>query len=191
LSLFGLEAAKSWQQSQDQLTRCNFAYMAVDDFCPPLGDIIQLRPVLGLRSPVHTLCRMLNPAQAPASIDGVFHPAYGPMHQKAAQLLGTPRNVTMKGDGGEAEIRPDSECLLQWVIAGELSEYDWPRVVEKRFVKEAELPAEALYAMWTGEEHHEYGYQALISTMAVTLRLMGDEGDQQVLLDKAQQLWQQ
>lgn len=191
LHMFGLNAAPDWQQSEQDLARCNFTYMSVDDFCPPLGEIIQLRPVLGLRSPVHTLCRMLNPAQAPASIDGVFHPAYGPMHQKTAQLLGTERNVTMKGDGGEAEIRPDTECLLQWVIAGELSEYDWPRIVEKRFIKEAQLPPEALYAMWTGEQQHEYGYQAIISTLAVTLRLKGKEGDQATLLQQAKELWQQ
>jgi anthranilate phosphoribosyltransferase len=189
LEMFGLQAAASWQQTADELQRCGFAYMSVDHFCPPLGEIIQLRPILGLRSPVHTLCRMLNPAHAPASIDGVFHPPYGPMHQKAAKLLGIQRNLTMKGDGGEAEIRPDSECMLQWVIDGELSEYEWPRVVEKRFVKEDELPPEALLKLWQGETHHEYGYQAIVSTLAVTLRLMGDTGDNQELLNKAEQLW--
>ncbi|MGI1671348.1 MAG: glycosyl transferase family protein [Neptuniibacter sp.] len=189
LEMFCLQAAESWQKTADELQRCGFAYMSVDQFCPPLGEIIQLRPILGLRSPVHTLCRMLNPAHAPASIDGVFHPPYGPMHQKAAKLLGIERNLTMKGDGGEAEIRPDSECMLQWVIDGELSEYEWPRVVEKRFVKEEELPAEALLKLWQGETHHEYGYQAIVSTLAVTLRLMGDTGDNQELLNKAEKLW--
>lgn len=189
LPLFGLEACSDWQQTADEIERSGFAYMSVDQFCPPLGEIIQLRPVLGLRSPVHTLCRMLNPAHAPASIDGVFHPPYGPMHQKAAQLLGIKRNLTMKGDGGEAEIRPDTECLLQWVIDGELSEYEWPRIVEKRFVKEDELPAQTLVDMWKGEVHHEYGYQAVISTLAVTLRLIGDDADNQSLLEKAKTLW--
>lgn len=190
LTLFGLKPAEDWQQTAAELERCNFAYMSVDQFCPPLGEIIQLRPILGLRSPVHTLCRMLNPAQAPASIDGVFHPPYGPMHQKAAQLLGIERNLTMKGDGGEAEIRPDSECLLQWVINGELSEYEWPRVVEKRFVKEELLPAEVLLKVWKGEAEHEYGLQAIRSTLAVTLRLLGDDVSNEQLLKKADQLWQ-
>ncbi|MGH1462521.1 MAG: glycosyl transferase family protein [Neptuniibacter sp.] len=189
LDMFGLSASNRWQNTAKELERCNFAYMSVDQFCPPLGEIIQLRPILGLRSPVHTLCRMLNPTHAPASIDGVFHPPYGPMHQKAAQLLGIQRNLTMKGDGGEAEIRPDSECLLQWVIDGVLSEYEWPRIVEKRFVKEDELPAETLLAMWKGDTQHEYGYQAIVSTLAVTLRLMGDAGDNLSLLEKAKKLW--
>lgn len=189
LSLFGLPACNEWQQTADEIKRCGFAYMSVDHFCPPLGEIIQLRPILGLRSPVHTLCRMLNPAEAAASIDGVFHPPYGPMHQKAAKLLGIERNLTMKGDGGEAEIRPDTECLLQWVTDGVLSEYEWPRTVEKRFVKEDELPTETLLSMWKGESNHEYGYQAIISTMAVTLRLLGDQGSNEELLAKSEKLW--
>jgi len=190
LSLFNLKSCQDWSETESELDRVNFAYMSVDQFCPPLGKIIQLRPILGLRSPVHTLCRMLNPADAPASIDGVFHPAYGPMHQKTAQLLGVKRNVTMRGDGGEAEIRPDTECLLQWSNNGELTEYDWPRIVEKRFVKEPELPAQTLLDVWKGEGEHEYGHQAIISTMAVTLRLLGESADMPELLERAEQLWQ-
>lgn len=189
LSLFSLTPCDSWARVETELERINFAYMSVDSFCPPLGDIIQLRPLLGLRSPVHTLCRMLNPAQAPASIDGVFHPPYGPMHQKAAQLLGIQRNLTMKGDGGEAEIRPDAECLLQWVEGEVLNEYEWQRVVEKRFVKEEQLDPQVLVQVWRGESTHEYGVQAIISTMAVVLRLLGEEGDPKGLLNKARQLW--
>ncbi|WP_415885017.1 glycosyl transferase family protein [Neptuniibacter sp. QD37_6] len=190
LSLFNLKSCQDWSETEAELDRVNFAYMSIDQFCPPLGEIIQLRPILGLRSPVHTLCRMLNPADAPASIDGVFHPAYGPMHQKTAQFLGVKRNVTMRGDGGEAEIRPDTECLLQWSDSGELTEYDWPRIVEKRFVKEAELPAQTLFDVWKGEGEHEYGHKAIISTMAVVLRLLGESAEMPELLNKAEQLWQ-
>ncbi|WP_415903405.1 glycosyl transferase family protein [Neptuniibacter sp. QD29_5] len=190
LSLFNLQSCQDWSETEAELDRVNFAYMSVDQFCPPLGEIIQLRPILGLRSPVHTLCRMLNPADAPASIDGVFHPAYGPMHQKTAQLLGVKRNVTMRGDGGEAEIRPDTECLLQWSDKGELTEYDWPRIVEKRFVKEVGLSSQTLLDVWKGEGEHEYGHKAIISTMAVVLRLLGESAEMPELLEKAEQLWQ-
>lgn len=189
LNLFNLKACASWSDVDVELDRLNFAYMSVDNFCPPLGEIIQLRPILGLRSPVHTLCRMLNPVGAPASIDGVFHPAYGPMHQKTAQLLGEQRNLTMKGDGGEAEVRPDAECLLQWVEKGELKEYDWKRIVPKRFVKESNLDPQMLLSVWKGDAHHDYGEKAIISTMAVMLRLLGDEGEVKELLTRSEKLW--
>lgn len=46
--------------------------------------------MFGLRSPVHTLTRLLNPLEAKHTIDGVFHPAYGPLHQQTAMLLKHP-----------------------------------------------------------------------------------------------------
>ena len=41
-------------------------------FCRPLHELIQLRLLLGLRSPVNTLTRMLNPLRAPCSIQSIF-----------------------------------------------------------------------------------------------------------------------
>ena len=189
LGLFKLQACDSWARVETELTRTGFSYMSIDAFCPPLGNIIQLRPVLGLRSPVHTLCRMLNPTEASASIDGVFHPAYGPMHQKTAQLLGGARNLTVKGDGGEAEIRPDAECLLQWVEGGEFKEYDWARIVAKRFVKDETIDPQTLLDVWRGDQAHEYGENAIISTMAVVLRLLGVAGDVDALLAQSGEMW--
>ncbi|MEM5537211.1 glycosyl transferase family protein [Neptuniibacter pectenicola] len=190
LYLFNLKPCDDWAGVESELSRVGFAYMSIDRFCPPLGEIIQLRPILGLRSPVHTLCRMLNPSDAANSIDGVFHPAYGPMHQQTAQLLGEQRNLTVKGDGGEAEIRPDAECLLQWVENGELTEYEWQRIVAKRFVKEDKLDPQTLLAVWQGDTHHEYGEKAILSTVAVVLRLLGEAGEVDTLLTRAEALWQ-
>lgn len=189
LSQFGLSPSDSWLRVDAELARVNFAFMSIDHMCPPLGRIIQLRSVLGLRSPVHTLARMLNPLHAKCSIDGVFHPPYGPMHQQTAQLLGFERNLTVKGDGGEAEAKPDGESILQWVIDGDLQENEWPRIVPRRFVKEGELNPAVLGQVWRGELEHEYGVLAIKSTVALLLRLLGESGDQQELLDRAGQMW--
>lgn len=190
LALFGLTAAQDWEEAKAQLDQTNFTYMAIEQLCPPLGEIIQLRSVLGLRSPVHTFVRMLNPLHAKCSIDGVFHPPYGPMHQQTAQLLGFERNLTIKGDGGEAEAKPDGESALQWMIEGELTEEAWPRVVPRRYVKEETLSSSDLVALWDGTGEHEYGQHAVISTLALSLKLLGKEGDQAELLLQAQELWQ-
>ena len=56
--------------------RTNFAYLPIDALSPPIADMLELRPILGLRSPVHTFARMLNPFEAPAMLQGVFHPGY-------------------------------------------------------------------------------------------------------------------
>ena len=46
--------------------------------------MLALNPILGLRSPVHTLVRAMNPFGAPASMQGVFHPSYVAIHRDAA-----------------------------------------------------------------------------------------------------------
>lgn len=189
LPLLGLKGCGDWSEVASELDRANFAFMSIDTLCPPLGEIIQLRSVLGLRSPVHTLCRMLNPLHARCSVDGVFHPPYGPMHQQTARLLGFERNLTIKGDGGEAEAKPDGESALQWVIDGRLEEEVWPRLAQRRFVKEDPLDPNVLAQIWRGTVSHEYGELAIISTLALMLKLLGDEGDASELIDKAEEFW--
>ena len=143
-----------------------------------------------MRSPVHTLCRLLNPLDAEYRVDGVFHPAYGPMHQKTAKLLGQNNSVTIKGDGGEAEIKPDSDCTLQWVAGGDYVDDEWPRFFNQRIVKDKDLDVRDLLPFWRGELEHEYGEAAVIQTMAVCLKLMGRASDVEGATNAAREIWQ-
>lgn len=191
LALFGLPSCDSWQKVGEQLETAGFAFMSIDHLCPPLGEIIQLRSILGLRSPVHTLCRMLNPLEAEVTIDGVFHPPYAPMHQKTAQLLGTHQAVTVRGDGGEAEVKPDSDCDLHWIVNGELSTGSWPRIYPQRLVKDESLDPADLLRLWRGEIEHPYGEGAVISTLAMVMRLLSpnEPEDAERLIEQARTIW--
>ncbi len=192
LALFGLKAAENWQQAGQSLEQHNIAFMSIDTLVPRLGELIALRPVLGLRSPMHTLCRLLNPLSAPCCVDGVFHPPYAPMHQRTAQLLGTRYSLTIRGDGGEAEMKPDSESELHWVCNGELSEEFWPRLYDRRLVREDRLDPQDLLRLWRGEVRHDYGEGAVISTLAGVLRLLS-KGEQRPVGEwtkQASELWQ-
>ena len=74
---------------------------------------MQLRSLLGLRSPVNTLSRMINPLNARASVQSIFHPAYARLHQEADRILEQPRSMVFKGDSGEIEVKPQADtCLL-------------------------------------------------------------------------------
>ncbi|WP_290699213.1 glycosyl transferase family protein [Amphritea sp.] len=189
LSLFGINACASWDQVAESIDSSQFAFLSIDTLSPEMSRIINLRPVLGLRSPVHTLCRLINPLHAKHTVDGVFHPAYGPMHQKTAQLLGVENGLTIKGDGGEAEVKPDTECDLQWTRGSEYSVSQWDRYYPRRLVKQ-DLDTADLLSLWRGQMTHEYGEGAVISTLALILKLLNKAGDDAACYEQALQMWQ-
>ena len=97
LSLFSLTKADSFDTAKQQLQAQNFAYLSLEQLCPSLNRMIHLRNLMGLRSPVHTLVRLINPFNAPYSIQGIFHPGYRPVHQEAALLLQQAHMTVIKG----------------------------------------------------------------------------------------------
>jgi anthranilate phosphoribosyltransferase len=193
LQQLGLPVAHSWQQVETQLSNSNFSFMSLQHLSPPLDHIINLRAILGLRSPVHTLTRLLNPLAAKHCIDGVFHPAYGPLHQQTAMLLKHPRSLTIRGDGGEAEVRPDSECDLQWVDGQTSSSQIWQRQLSKRDTQEQNLDPQRLRSLWREEKRdaqNTYGEATVISTLACCLVLLGKAKEQPDATALATKWWQ-
>jgi len=191
LRQLGIDYAHSLAEAEQQLTQHNFSYLSLEHICKPLYEMINLRPVMGLRSPVHTLVRLLNPLQASHSIQGIFHPSYRQVHQKAALLLGQQRMAVLKGEGGETERNPDVECLVQSVYDGELLDETWPALFERRHMKDEELNPESMRQLWQGKLEDEFAEATIIGTAAVALKLLGKAGDQQQAHELAEQFWQQ
>ena len=187
----GLGIATSWEDCASQIESRGFTYFPLEYLCPTLHRIIELRNVMGLRSPVHTLSRLLNPCNAPAVIQGIFHPGYRPVHQLAAQALGYEQVDVIKGEAGEIERNPDIECLVQSVRAGELSDETWPPMFEKRHVKESELDLRDFAAVWRGDQAHEYGEAAVVGTTAIALKLLNKADTQESAYEMALDLWAQ
>src|SRR6185437_9519001 len=103
LAALGLRPAASLAEAERMLARDRFAYLPLGTLSPPMLRLLRLRDLFGLRSPVNTVVRLLDPGEAPAGVDGVFHPAYIELHLGVAERLGRPRLLVLKGGGGEAE----------------------------------------------------------------------------------------
>lgn len=190
LQQLGLPVADSWSQVEAQLLSDNFSFMSLAHMSPSLDHIISLRSIFGLRSPVHTLTRLLNPLAAKHTVDGVFHPAYGPLHQQTAMLLKHPRSLTIRGDGGEAEVRPDSECELQWVDEQTCHSQVWQRQLIKRHTQEQKLDPQRLRLLWQDAADDVYAEAAVISTLASCLVLLGKAKAQPDAIELATRWWQ-
>ena len=190
LPLFSIVKAGSIPAAEQQLQTQNFAYLSLEQFCPALNSMIHLRNLTGLRSPVHTLVRLINPLDAPYSIQGIFHPGYRPVHQEAALLLKQAHMTVIKGEGGETERNPDMQCLAQSVHAGVLSEEVWPALFRRRHVKPETLEPKQLIQLWRGEIDDEFAVASVIGTTAVALKLMARADSQETAQQLASKYWQ-
>ncbi len=190
LALFSLPNAASFTQAEQQLQARNFAYISLEQLCPALNRMIHLRSLMGLRSPVHTLVRLINPFNAPYSIQGIFHPGYRPVHQEVALLLQQAHMTVIKGEGGETERNPDMECLAQSVHNGTLSEETWPALFPRRHIKPDKLEPKQLIQLWRGEINDEFAEASIIGTTAVALKLLAKAESQESAQKLAAEYWQ-
>lgn len=189
LSQLNVRLDQTWSQVEQSLESSQFSFMPLQAFCPELKRIIDLRNQLGLRSPVHTLSRLLNPVNAPCSIQSIFHPSYANNHQQAAMDLGQAQAAVFKGEGGEIERKPEADCLVKRVSEGKLIDEQWPRLLQGRQQQAEQLDVSHLMKVWRGQADDEYGYQAIIGTMAIALQLLGRTTEQAQSLALAADYW--
>jgi anthranilate phosphoribosyltransferase len=190
LESLGIPIAGSLKEAADHLRARNFSYLPLAAMSPRLQDIIDLKPMLGLRTPVNTFARMINPFRAPYEIQTVFHPNYRDVHRETASLLGQPHMAVFKGEGGEIERRPQKPVLVQSLHDGALSEEEWPAMMEGEEVRiDEEMNLGRLKAVWRGEENDAYATAAVTGTLAIALRLMGRARSPEDALGLARRMW--
>jgi anthranilate phosphoribosyltransferase len=119
LTVAGIARAQTVDEVARLLERDGIAYLPLEILAPRLLDLLRLRQVLGLRSCINTVCRMLNPAQAPSAVQGVFHPPYLALQQAAGAILGQPHLCILKGGGGEFERNPSKPVTLWRLVDGQ------------------------------------------------------------------------
>lgn len=192
LNALGRSPASSLDQAVEQLGEQNFTYVTLATISPRLQQLMELRHLLGVRSPLHTVGRKLNIFNAPAQILSVTHPPYLPVHQQAAVLLEQPKMAIFKGDGGEVERRPHKPCTVHWVHDGLASTEDWPPLLPNTVpAKDEAMDLSRLSALWEGRDQTPYATQTIIGTLAIALTLVGRAEDQDSAHALAGDVWAQ
>ena len=186
----GIPACEHWGDVQLALDESQFAFIAIEQFCPTLAELLQLKPLLGLRSCANSLARLLNPAAAPTSLHSIFHPSYAPVHQQTLGLLEQKNIAVFKGEGGEIERKPDANCEVLSLRDGLPCHQRWPRMLEDRQQKPDQPDARALIPLWRGERADAYGEAAVIGTLAIALAQLEPFTDTEEATERAHQLWQ-
>ncbi|WP_431978021.1 glycosyl transferase family protein [Pseudomonas oligotrophica] len=187
LEPLGIARCADWAQVGLALDRDKLAFIPLGAWMPVLQRMIDLRNVLGLRSPIHSLARILNPLGARCGLQSIFHPGYQAVHRAASSLLGDTA-IVIKGEGGEVEVNPDNALQLNGTRAGQDWDEDWPALSAQRHVKPASLEPAHLLAVWRGAPD-AYGELAVQATMALALRGLGL--DRAAAFERAGQYWAQ
>ena len=174
------------------LRTSRFAYLPLQALAPEMDRLLEMRRLFGLRSPVNTAARLLNPADAPFGVDGVFHPPYIDVHLGVAERMARPRLLVLKGGGGEAERVP-----LKAATASV-----WDRTTGRADIA---LPAIAglpphpavsdtpgfFAAIWRGETAPETPLATIRATIALALLAMGRAETPDHAMDQAGAIWSQ
>lgn len=151
-----------------------------------------MRRLFGLRSPVNTVARLLNPADAPCGIDGVFHPPYIDVHLGVAERMNRRRLLVLKGGGGEAErvpLKPSTAAL--WDRDNRRLEFALPAVEGLRpHPPVADTPA-GFAAVWTGDIAPETPLATIRATIALALLAIGRTDNPARAMEDAATIWAQ
>ena len=185
LDLLDIRVGEDWSRVATILEQDNLAFMPLGAWMPQLQRMIDQRNVLGLRSPIHSLARILNPLGARCALQSIFHPGYQANHREASRLLGDTA-IVIKGEGGEIEINPDSTSHLYGTADGVAWDEEWPALSAQRHVKPAQLQPQHLLDVWNGAED-AYGELAVTATMALALRGLGQP--REAALAQARDYW--
>jgi len=169
------------------LDRDGIAYLPLEAFSPGAMHLLRLREVLGLRSCINTVLRVLNPALAPAAVQGVFHPPYRPLQQAASALMDQPRACILKGGGGEFERNPAKDTLLFQLSGGHPEETTAPAITSGQPGTAAH--PEALAALWSGTLTDPLATATVTGTAALALVTLGRAENPNGALALAQSLW--
>ncbi|SLN44850.1 Bifunctional protein TrpGD [Aquimixticola soesokkakensis] len=174
LPFAGITQARSLMEAAHLLDMHNIAYLPLECISERALELVKLREVFQLRSCVNTVLRVMNPAQAEAAVQGVFHPPYRELQAETGKLLGQKNLTIIKGGGGEFERHPAKDIALYGLRGG----VDWmpthpPLLEETRRLAEDDHPREALADLWSGKLADPFAQAVVIGTAALALDTLG------------------
>ncbi len=186
----GVPISNTYEEAGRNLTRSNFAYMPLEAISKPLKHMIELKPILGLRSPVHSFTRMINPLNAPVEMIGIFHRGFMDIHANAGVFMKQPSLAVFRGEGGEAERRPGKTCEVWSIEDGKVVEERWPAILDNpRQPADEAMNIADLAALWRGEIENDYARAAVTGTLAIAIKTMGLTQTIDTAQDMAVNMW--
>ncbi|MFB9217998.1 glycosyl transferase family protein [Vibrio sinaloensis] len=183
LSVLDIELAGSPDIAKQLLDEKGIAYLPLNKFAPQAETMIGWKNRYGLRTPINTVVRALNPGGAKLGLRGSFHPGFQQLHAEVESEIGLTRHavVSFKGQSGESEYNPKvSQTVWVSTPSGVESHY-WT----ERMLSDIPMPKQCLFN--TDPTEMNMMANTVVSTMAATL--FAELNDYEQAFEKAYQIW--
>jgi len=190
LAPLGIPICNTPEMVKKDIAHSAIAYVPVEAFMPELLRLLKLRNIFGLRSPINTALRALNPACAKASVQGVFHPSYRLLQLDTAALLEQENLTVIKGGGGEFERNPCKQTDLFNLRDGVISEarIEPTNKAHKRLSAATTDPGD-LCDLWAGTLNDPFAQSIVTETTTLALLTVDPTLNQQTAQELVSTLW--
>lgn len=119
------------------ITPGHVAFARTELLCPGLKRLLDVRRIVGVRNPAHSLVKLMNPCGGPAVIVGSYtHPEYAVSMAAVFELMGSTA-LLLRGTEGEAVANPRRVPAMQAFIHGQRIELG---LGQQGTIAEADMP---------------------------------------------------
>jgi anthranilate phosphoribosyltransferase len=178
-----IEVARNAEHAADLLARHNIAYLPLGNFAPQAEKMIAWKARYGLRTPINTVVRALNPGGGDIGVRGSFHPGFQQLHAEIEHEIGKSAHavISFKGVSGESEYNPKVSQTVWLSTPQGVEEHYW----QEHFIDKPMLPASCV--MQTKPEDMILMANTVIATL--TAVLFAQSRDHSNAIDKSLELW--
>lgn len=184
LTELGIEMAKTPEHAKTLLEQHGIAYLPLRHFAPKAQEMIGWKNRYGLRTPINTVVRALNPSGAAIGIRGSFHPGFQQLHAEVEHEIGLTKHavVSFKGQSGESEYNPKvSQTVWMSSENGVTSHYQAEQLL-------TDVPLPKACPLETPQSDWNMMANTIIATMATVLFPLHNDYSQ--AFASAYQLWE-
>jgi anthranilate phosphoribosyltransferase len=123
LDALGIPIGLSPQAASDALRQHGFCFLLAPSHHPAMKAVMPVRRAIGVRTILHVLGPLLNPAGARRQVMGVYQARLVPLAAEAMTLLGTHHAMVVHGDGGLDELALSGPSEVAEVRDGRVTQY--------------------------------------------------------------------
>lgn len=185
LAALEIPLAKSPHDAQQLLESHNITYLPLNHFAPIAQTMIGWKNRYGLRTPINTVVRALNPGAAKIGVRGSFHPGFQQLHAEVDQTIDSKSLsvISYKGQNGESEYNPKVSQTVWLSSQRGVESFYWPEVMKPNLA----LPQNSIFQ--STKDVSNLMANSVVASMAAVL--FAEVQDAEAAYKKALAYWEE